>query len=896
MAGPTKVTPWCTIFLVAGALTAHTLVLYGNLTTSRMLGSVGQSTQGWSNVGMQLAGSLLEDLEPAMATTATYLTSSIEVVEQIQKSTDVVLTMSGSTTDSALEHINKVASNMTGVEDIKAQVMDAIRTVVHHLMDKITPLINKFLELMRPALDKMQEWLTTFGGKIQAHLEEFGATMDKAQKMFDQVMAQASPAAGLNADVMVYNTFTLFDSDNSGEVQAGDLQEVSGIFGIPALSGDKPKQLVKKYDADGGGGLDEEEFANFVEDPAIPGIMAVVLRKYAKTLATIGGQVKAAKKRDEVAVATVNYLTLVCAKNHTRVEWIAQAFTNGSLPLKFTSSVLKELAQNQDNPNAMGSVDVGADVVGAMLELGPDHIVKMMKLVGSAAWWDSEGFDVDEMPSTLASLAGWLAASDTGKQVLEDGLGLDDGGSKDDLVSAAYRVGKEQSRKFSSDKAGGHAEDAAALYASQCAQVLRDRLLGGTAAAAAGRDEEGASAIKGGKMALPATLEFARWLSFNATSTSNLRNNEAAEYMGTTSSALQAFATEVNGMVSKTQNLLNLISTYASPHGVDRLVNQSLEFVKDATEDVVIVCEDYVDSRFAALECELNIGTCNATLASPDWVKHGIQDLNLELTGAFAFITDTLHDLKVVLPPALKNMKYARKEVTSLSHGLSSVMTVLGLKAPPLFAQLSEIVKTVWVAYYVLFFTLTVAMLLYGFWASGWFGGPQVHDDDGGYQAPTGVVGRLRAVRGACCACFSKCGDTALCFWSAIILMEILVLVLFLITIAVCILGGVKAFLAAGCSQVYILGDNTICTTAMVMLRTFLKTFDVGGVDVSDLCTTEKLMTCQVIKEEAMAGLLLAIFGAVVATLLSMQMVVEMAILHERAYYSRKSLALAKEK
>lgn len=60
--------------------------------------------------------------------------------------------------------------------------------------------------------------------------------------------------------------------------------------------------------------MPREEFEHLVKDPSIPGALTVILRKYAKRLAEISGQVGSAKLRDDVARAVASYVKLVACK------------------------------------------------------------------------------------------------------------------------------------------------------------------------------------------------------------------------------------------------------------------------------------------------------------------------------------------------------------------------------------------------------------------------------------------------------------------------------------------------------------------------------------------------------------------------------------------------------
>merc|ERR1719401_2410592 len=119
------------------------------------------------------------------------------------------------------------------------------------------------------------------------------------------MMSKLSARAGANEEDMVYNTYSLFDTDNSGVVRVNDIKSTADLYGITALQGDKAKQLFEKYDADSKGGLDPQEYTLFVNDESLPGVMSLVLRTYSKKLAAIGGEVAVARMRDEVASAVV---------------------------------------------------------------------------------------------------------------------------------------------------------------------------------------------------------------------------------------------------------------------------------------------------------------------------------------------------------------------------------------------------------------------------------------------------------------------------------------------------------------------------------------------------------------------------------------------------------------
>lgn len=889
--------PWCMIFLVVGTLSAHTLVLYGNLATSRLLHQLGTSTRGWSNVGKSLANAMSQELDPAMTSVSLSLTQAITTVTSIQKSTDVVLSMSGATTDAALAQYNMTRDD---VQVFKANLMVQLKKVTNKLLEEVGPLIDEFIEFLKPALDKIQEWLTTLGSQIQASLEQFGTTIDRVQKIFDQLMSQMSATIGDNADVMVYNTYLLFDTDKSGFVDAKDVRSVAQIYGIPAFSGRKAEELMKIYDADGKGGLNEQEYTLFVNDPSIPGVMSVMLRAFALKMAEIAGRVKDVRMRDEVAIAIADYFALIGAKNLTRLGWLCQTLVNGTLPIQFTADVLKEVSEIQDNPNLVSAIDVGELVFAEMMRLNRTHVMKVLQLVSHPLFWASEGFEGAKQPTVVKRIVAYIVRTTDGAGAGEDirvwlasamaehGATLESlPASKDNVPELAFQVTKFRQERFQVEKASGESIDSSSLFSSSAAQTLRDQLLGGAGAAAAGQSQDAEMATHAGQKALPPTLLFAQWVSANGTARAQEHLRNCFDYSGKSSGALDSFAKEVNGMVSRIHNFINLMSDYASPKGVDRLLNQSKNFVRGAADDIVLLSEAYVDAQLAEIQCKLSQSECHMTTAQ--------KDMSVDLTGAFSFITTTLHELKTVLPTVLKNLQFARQGVSKVSRTMDSVMQVLGTKGPPMLFQISKLYKGLWVSYFVFFGMLTVITLLYGFWASGYYGGPKASADEQ-YEPPRTFWGRITTCCVSCTACLRGCNDMNLFFWSVILLAEVVALALFLISVVICIIAGVQAFVSAGCSQIYILGDNTICTGSLNVIRIFLKTFWKNQeVDIDETCGKEMLMTCKLISDQMILGVKLSAFGGILAAVLSFQMIVDSAMLHERARWRRMFDAEAKK-
>lgn len=240
-------------------------------------------------------------------------------------------------------------------------------------------------------------------------------------------------------------------------------------------------------------------------------------------------------------------------------------------------------------------------------------------------------------------------------------------------------------------------------------------------------------------------------------------------------------------------------------------------------------------------------------------------------------LVTTLRQLNSVLPTAIETLKFARKEVSSVSAQLDNVFDSFQAKGPAIFNEIASLNSMCWTAYYCLLAPLTLGVLYYGFWASGFFGGPKVDDDE--YEEPQGFLDRVRNCYKCCCHCVSQYEDTTMCLWSMVLIMQVVVLLVFIVSILLTILAGVKVFITAGCSQVYIINDDKVCTETMNHLGKFLETFHVGE-DVTSLdfvCDVNQLKTCKMITEKMMTSTIYTVIGSFAATIFSFELILNTA-------------------
>eukprot|EP00401_Gymnodinium_catenatum_P002866 CAMPEP_0117556704 /NCGR_PEP_ID=MMETSP0784-20121206/51947_1 /TAXON_ID=39447 /ORGANISM="" /LENGTH=975 /DNA_ID=CAMNT_0005353989 /DNA_START=53 /DNA_END=2980 /DNA_ORIENTATION=+ len=969
---PDREIPWCTIFLVAGALTCHILVLSGNLATAAAMSTMGKSSDGWSNVGLELSNALSTELDSGLAQVTTILTDVIAQIAKVQAALDGALGGIGESADAAVRmylqnaesgqpgNLALLASRATSAsllgvgamnlssfslddigslelmlfrmlsdyldglgfngtiaspDDLKKALHACIDDLATKLMGLVVEQLDKFYLTAKPALLQIGAWLITFGDKIQATITEFSGTLDKVQKIFDQVMAQISQESG-SEYLMQYNTYTLFDVDQDGTISAKDVSDVSELYGIDAYLGDKGQELHAKYDLNQDGQIDKSEYGGFVHDPSVPGAMATVLRTFSKLLVAISGNVGAARMRDEVAKAVVKYSTTAFATSSRIRAWVSNRLTNSSVPIAFTADVMINLARDKDNPNKYTNAQIGPLVINEMYIQKPEYVGETLELLSTAKFWASEGFDPNEQQGIVKTIVGWMTEITKKGSLLQHFerakkmapvLALASMASKEELASnasvsvdfedlphrAAALVGLRSARHHAKRRARSVAR-LARTYRSKGAIHLRSRILGGVAASAGTSDPILAMALNSGVHAVPETLEFAKFLSWNASQTARRFQRYCFEYMSTSSSTMDSFADQIKGMVKKISTFLDQMMAYCTPSGMDKLKGLIEDFGTTATKGVVATAKDYVD---AAIDDMMRNSSANeSSVRSPVQGSPEVHpDVSATVLGSVARIQSTLDDLMKVLPDVILNLKDARKQVSAASSQLESIFKTFQQQGPPIFYQVAELYSTLWTVYFVLFAFMTLCVLFYGFWASGWMGGPQAAEV-GDYEPPQTCADRMRACCRACGACMQGCHDSNTCFWSAVLLLQVVVLILFIVSIVLCLLAGVNAFISSGCLQIYILGDVNVCQGTLGVVKEFLQTFMMTGrVSLHTACTSETLVTCHLIAAKMKTSAIFTTAGSMLAAVLTFQMILEAAVMHERARWRRLFDAASKE-
>eukprot|EP00933_Yihiella_yeosuensis_P000540 TRINITY_DN10084_c0_g1_i5.p1 TRINITY_DN10084_c0_g1~~TRINITY_DN10084_c0_g1_i5.p1 ORF type:complete len:1104 (-),score=237.24 TRINITY_DN10084_c0_g1_i5:229-3330(-) len=1030
------------------------------------MSELGASSRGWSQVGLGISKSLHADLDLKMNEVSELMLGGLEHITLVQDSLDAVLSLVGNETDTAISKSPELSLLQThgperglvllqemkqtkneSADAIVASLTPLIKESIHKVLNKIMLEVHnslqKLLTKIKPALTQIGAWMVKFGDKIQAGIEEFSVTLDRAQKIFDAVMASLH-GQGKNHAEMLDTVWELFDVTEDGKVTAEDLKQVADVFSMSALAGSKAQEMIDKYDTDGDKYVNKEELGKLVNDKSIPGAMSVMLRIYAKKLTEIAGKVAAARQRDEVAAAVVDYLRLRAAKNMTRVGWVADALGNRSLPLDFTASVMAEICLTGKDPNLprFTTANPGTLLVGEMFRVHPQNTLHALDLMSNTTWWAGQGLDIDKQPDCLASVTTWVAEA---KNFDESGL-IQTSGShlpKRDLGDTARKLATESVNLYRLDLLQAKEEAQSSLFKSQTSQVLLAHLLGGVSPSQVGGESAAQEAIGKGVPAAPETLQWAQWLANNATASSQRYQHMCFEYSSESSNAVDSFATQLQGMVKKMQGFLEMMKTHSTPSGIQRLEDQVQDFIEHSMKDVMNLVESRLDKLInqsvpavnsalhrAAHDAGEKIGAMiSNTVSQPirealtdpmkeavgdllennktgeiigsklgeelgntisnlatdklgkatgdlldslvtrsleeggnvldDMVKkmpeavslpqqqrhqqkkvmeldidieeffsrkapvpdprfgnlillqsigadgsdaEGIDEIAEKLSGAWQDMVNTLRSFANLLPRAVTTLKGARREVSKLSSSLDSIFEVFLEKGPATFDSVASSWRTMWQMYFMCLAPLCLCSLFYGFWAKGYFGGPTPLPEGEEDSTPDPQTFRERCFLTLACGMNSwrQFHDSSICLWSVLILFEILVLVTFLVAILLCIVAGIKAFLVAGCSQIYVLEDPTVCTQALGHVKGFLETFNIGNATdvltadaISDACASNALLTCQVISTKMTAATIMTTLFSFLAAIFTMQMLFDSAILHEQAAFRRKAAALA---
>jgi len=761
---------------------------------------------------------------------------------------------------------------------------DGVNQTIHQVVDDIGVLLRMLVVRMRPILRQLEKWLKALSEQAQPQLEAFGVTMERVQSLFD-TLTQNIKHNVVSSDDLVAVTFSLFDVSNTGRITLADMQSVSTIYGIAALGGSAAKSLFSRYDADGSGELSEQEFALLVHDPKLPGVAQVVARAYADRLSEASSPLKFAFTRAEAASAVAKYVQVVGAKNATKVDWVAQALVNGTLTTNFTAELIIELAMQDDNPDRLAMSGVGEALVRRVVAFDPHFMMQVVGIMQDPEWWLSEGLDPATQPDIIARVAKWavggihdhhrtgriplvaemLGGSRVGESLareLSEVRGTPSRAFHEKVVSQTLRERvQRRGREASAAHRGERARRAQRLLSSAGTRRLFQELLGGDLPATVVQDWEAASAVNKAAKAAPETLEWTSWLANNASATAAGLQLDVLAYSPTVGQALDSWAGRLGSMVKRVWQFLQMVLKYASPHGIQTMESLVEQFVRDAPNELVDIAHD---------------------VANRPWGNSTVMEF-----GVWPKLRAFLADLQGLLPHVVAAMEAARGGVISVSGSLSTNMEALNAQAP-LFHKSAHIAKASFAWYFVMWLFITLGIAAFNFRVSGFLGGTALEADKE-YEPPQTLKERLRVCFSGAAVCLNKCTlDNPLFFWSVLLLVDILVLVSFYVCLTLCVAVAVGTWAQSGCAQLYILGDETVCSEALGIMRKMLGFLSGYPYHIAeDACRAHYLMTCKVFTRELAGQGVLTYFAGFLASIFSFNLLVESANLYERARWQQ---------
>jgi hypothetical protein len=412
------------------------------------------------------------------------------------------------------------------------------------------------------------------------------------------------------------------------------------------------------------------------------------------------------------------------------------------------------------------------------------------------------------------------------------------------------------------------------IFHSDATKHLFTQLLGEAAMKGAAGDADVERVTKGGVPAKPETLKFKTWLVNNATDTSTRFQKQAFDYAKTSSNAIDNFANQIQAFIKKVQQFLDLMMSYTTDRGIHELHLLVNKFIEMAAHDVHKVVDKLIDQILVS-------GGSTATSGELSVLSLGSNE-ELGLSGVWGAISDLMDTLKSILPTVIDDIKFAKREVSAVASTLDSIFGVFKTKGSPIFQSVASMYRTVWIMYYILFVVMTGLILFYAFWAYEWFGGPE-------RKTSKQSMGCFASCCDACLMCLRNTQDGHICFWSCILLSQMVILIMFVVSILFCVLAGIKAFISLGCAQIYVLGDDDVCTSVLIGIRGWMESFwtDMPS-DIGDACQVRTLTACKAIGNEMMQSAMFTVGGSFAAATFSFQLLFLSAQLHERAAYNHK--------
>mmetsp|Transcript_59468 Transcript_59468/g.186405 ORF Transcript_59468/g.186405 Transcript_59468/m.186405 type:complete len:398 (+) Transcript_59468:2-1195(+) len=375
--------------------------------------------------------------------------------------------------------------------------------------------------------------------------------------------------------------------------------------------------------------------------------------------------------------------------------------------------------------------------------------------------------------------------------------------------------------------------------------------------ASAQTSPEAARAVQKGYPASPEVLQFAQWLASNASRNAAMMTSKCLDYSARVSQHVQGLLGKMEGLPQHVHSVLRLMNGLASREAIGDIMATVDGFRANATEELVAICDRLV----------------NAT-----------PSIEVPANSTWAKVSRILRDIEAILPGVIELLEVAQMRTAGFSSSLSSTFEAMEDKLPLGFHLGARVWMMIWVGYYVFFLVVDAVMLVWILWVSGVMA-KVAKEREEEYQPPQTLGERLQVCWAGCNACLrARCVDGKLCFWSLLIFIELFVFVAFLVSLLLSVLALVKVFIHAGCNQLYMLGDGVVCTEVMANVKFWLTTFlNRDFLTPMTVCDERQLMTCNLISKDLLKSSALTVVGGFLGSFFTFQVILESAVLHERA-------------
>lgn len=267
--------------------------------------------------------------------------------------------------------------------------------------------------------------------------------------------------------------------------------------------------------------------------------------------------------------------------------------------MDFTAAVFVEMCLTEDDPNAAvyTAADTGLLLTQAVYHLHPEAMTSSIDLVGNSSWWVSQGFNLQDQAKCAQKVATWIATAEktTTKKISFLDVSHSEALEVLDLMpKAAFIMAEESAKLYRLERLQARQQRRQQIFASQTSQLLLTRLLGGVSPSDT-MSEDSESVVNqsaAGLPAVPETLEFAKFLSANATDRAKELQHYCFDHSSESSNAIDDFASKIQAMLSKVTSFIQMMQKYSTPKGINDLENQVKDFLTKALQDVSKLVEE----------------------------------------------------------------------------------------------------------------------------------------------------------------------------------------------------------------------------------------------------------------------------------------------------------------